>query len=288
MTFDWEKHKRHRQKVIADHGQWVGLLDENGIPLWDMPPIIEMSAPETRHEPSDLTMTVRLQSAEGYPHPATMNLVASNLTTTTEGELDLVLDPQHLIVVERAGEGREARRAYMLVSPDPSGGVDCPETADMKGVDVLDWLGGFPCPSRPESWTGRWITSDRDWAGPWEQERDISDVRFSSEATGHTVSGPAEQAIRQVIQRSLDAAFRTAGVLNDPPIVLDPATSGLPSPPVLILPNDDYIWPTISPWLVATGVRVRAPLWLPGDTWGPTNLTKPTGEVYVLQTTEVV
>ncbi|WP_258863537.1 hypothetical protein [Corynebacterium ulcerans] len=36
------KSQKHRDQVIADQGQWLGLLDENGIPMMDLPPVMEM------------------------------------------------------------------------------------------------------------------------------------------------------------------------------------------------------------------------------------------------------
>lgn len=43
---NWINHKKHREQVIQDEGRWIGLLDENGEPLIDLPPIITMKAAE--------------------------------------------------------------------------------------------------------------------------------------------------------------------------------------------------------------------------------------------------
>ena len=34
---DWAAHRKHREQIIADAGQWIGLLDADGNPLMDLP-----------------------------------------------------------------------------------------------------------------------------------------------------------------------------------------------------------------------------------------------------------
>lgn len=288
MTVDWESHRWHRQRVAADRGQWVGLLDAEGEPLWDAAPIIDMQAPETRFEVSSLRMTMRIRSRQGVVHPMVSELIADGLGTDGQGAMVPVTDSTRLLIVERPGSGPGTRRAYRVVSSTLSGEVLAPTLLRVDGVSMLDILAGLPCPSIPDSWTGTWITSDRDWAGPWSKPRLIQDVKFASVATGFTVSGPAEATIRALIVRSLAAAFRAAGVAGDPPVVVDPTPSGRPSPTVVIRPTDDSIWATVAAPAAAAGVRISADLWLPGDTWGPSGLTKPTVVVGVEQMGEVI
>ncbi|MBH5303519.1 hypothetical protein I8F82_11925, partial [Corynebacterium ulcerans] len=61
MGFDWENHKKHRDQVIADQGQWLGLLDENGTPMMDLPPVMEMRMPEATNDPSSGMVKLRVQ-----------------------------------------------------------------------------------------------------------------------------------------------------------------------------------------------------------------------------------
>ena len=49
---DWTAHRKHREQIIADTGQWIGLLDADGSPLMDLPPVVSMVAPEANSFPS--------------------------------------------------------------------------------------------------------------------------------------------------------------------------------------------------------------------------------------------
>lgn len=284
--FDWESHARHREQHIKDHGQWIGLLDQDGVPLCDMAPIVEMNAPETNREPSSLEMEVKVRSRRGLVHPVVKHLVADRLGVDDEGALQPVMDSTRLVVVQR-GVHPDTRRAYRVVSAQPRGGRDAPATMGIDGVDLLDMLDAIPCPSIPATWTGEWVETDRDWGAVWTESHRIQDIRMATIADGYTVAGPAEETIRNLIQRSLDTVFRAVGVSDNPPIVVDPTGSGLVSPPVILRPTDDSIWSTVAAPAAAAGVRIRAHLWLPGDTWGPAGLTSPTVVIRVEQVKEV-
>lgn len=283
MSFDWSAHRAHRAQVVADAGQWVGLLDADGVPLHDMAPVVSMSAPETRHEPASLSMQVRLVSPSGVLHPVARELLADDLDVDDRGVFVPKVDETRFVVVERPGDGPEARRAFRVVAPETMIPGRTPTVMDIDGVDMLAAsLAGILCPSDPDSWTGNFLTADRDWAGPWEKPRLIQDVKMAAVATGFTVSGPAEATIRGLIADSLEAVYRGVGV-TDRPIVVDMTPTGRPSPHVVIRRSDDYIWSTVAAHAAAAGVRVSAHLWLPGDTWGPAGLTKPTIVVRVRQ-----
>lgn len=281
MTFNWEEHRLHREQVIEDQGQWVGLLDSEGIPICDVAPIIDMHAPETRHEPSALSLTVAVRSPRGIIHPMVSRMVADGLGVDDDGALDFVLDDTLFIAVERAGGGPDSRRVFRVASTTQWGDLDSPVSMHIEGMDVLDMLASLPCPSIPDTWTGAWIWSDRDWAGMWSQTREIQDVKFASVADGFTVAGQAVPTIRGLIQRSLDTVFRAIGVDSDPPIVVENVPFNGESPHVIIRPTDGYLWETISSPALAAGVNITARMWLPGDSWGPSNLSKPTVVVRV-------
>lgn len=281
MTFNWVEHKKHREQVIRDNGQWVGLLDSDGVPICDLGPIIELHAPETRHEPSALSLTMTVRSPKGIVHPAVTHLVADEIGVDDEGALEFVLDETLFVAIERAGDGPDCRRVFKVAGATPRGDVDGPVTMHIEGMDVLDMLAALPCPSIPSSWTGVWIMSDRDWAGPWSRPREIQDIKCASVADGFTVAGPADVTVRGLIQRSLDAAFRAIGVADDPPIVVESGQADPNSPFVIFRPTDGYLWETISGPALAAGVNVTARMWLPGDSWGPVGLVKPTVVVRV-------
>lgn len=280
--FDWEKHRQHRHAVIADTGQWVGLLDENATPICDMAPIVELQAPETRLEPASLQMTVRVRSPKGVVHPVVDELVAPNLGIDSEGALEPVMNKSRFVAIERAGAARDCRRVFRIVSAKPTGDAQAPSTMVIDGVDMLDMLDALPAQSIPDTWTGGWIDADRDWAGPWVKPRRIQDMKTAVNADGFTLSGAGEETIRALIVRSLAATYRAVGVQPGmEPIVVDPAGSGLASPRVVLRPTDDSIWDTISSPCAAAGVRVTASMWFPGDTWGPGNLAGDVPQVVV-------
>lgn len=282
VGFDWVAHRKHRDQVIADHGQWVGLFDEQGEPLMDMPPIVDMNAPEVRSEPGSLSMSVLVRSRSDVLHPIVSELVADGLDIDDNGVFIERVNQTRMVVVERPGNGPDSRRAYTVIAPETTIAGSLPSVLTMDGVDVLTKLKGLPCMSIPETWTGQWIDADRDWAGPWEQTREIQDAKFASVADGFTDSGPAEATIRQVITRSLQTLAVAEG-MSQFPIVVDQTPTGYPSPDVVIRRTDDYIWSTVAAHAAAAGVRITAHLWLPGDDWGPSGLTLPTIVVYVRQ-----
>lgn len=264
-------------------GQWAGLLDENGMPICNLPQLLSMSAPEVRYEPSSLTLSLRIRSASGVVHQVVDELIADGFGVDTEGALVPVTDRARFIMLERPGNTPDVRRVFRVVSATLAGGAEGPSTLQVAGVELLDMLSGIPCPSVLESWTGHWILADRDWAGPWSGSRLIQDIKFATVATGFTESGPAEATIRQLITDSLGTVFLAAGLAGDPPIVVDMTPSGRPSPTVVIRRTDESIWSTVAAHAAAAGVRISAHMWLPGDTWGPPGLSKPTVVVMVEQ-----
>ena len=55
---DWIGHRLHRAQVAQDLGQWVGLLDEDGVPMLEAPPLIDLAAPRMRNAPAEVRATM--------------------------------------------------------------------------------------------------------------------------------------------------------------------------------------------------------------------------------------
>lgn len=257
----WQRHRAHREQVMADTGQWVGLADENGVPICDLPPLLEMMAPQVRGEPGELELVTAVRSTRGLLHTAVDELVAEGLGVQDgEGRLVPLTDPTRFVVVERPGD----RRAFRVTHVVAEGGWQAPATLMVHGISLLDMLNDHPAWSYPISITGTWHRVNQDYAVNFERERDLQDVQMAASTDGFVISGPADVAIHQLITESLAASYRAVGVADHPIRVaaLQPATG---SPQILLRPTDDPLWETVAATALAAGVTVGATMWWPGD-----------------------
>lgn len=271
MGLDWENHRKHRDQVIADQGQWLGLLDENGIPMMDLPPVMEMRMPEATNDPASGMVKLRVQSASGIVHPVIHQLIADGLGKTDDvGRLVPLSEATRFIAIERAG----IRSVFRVEFAVAEGGAGAPSTLEVHGTDMLKVLSRFPAMSGPTTWTGKWTKFTRDWAGPehvgvrFEKPRDLQDIKLATVADGATEQGPAEGTIRKIISDSFAAAWRAIGqkeLLADPPVQVDPNPSGRKSQNILIRPTDRSIWEELAPLAAAAGVGISAAMWWPTD-----------------------
>lgn len=260
MTW-WHRHRAHRAQVMADAGQWVGLADENGVPICDLPPLLEMSAPQVRGEPGELELFTAVRSPLGLMHTAVDELVAEGLGVQDgEGRLEPVNTATRFVAVERPGDRRLFRVTHVVVE----GGWQSPSTMVVHGIALLDMLNDHPAWSYPVSITGTWHRMDQDYATNFEQERDLQDLQMAASTDGFVISGPADVAIHQLISESVAASYRAVGVA-DHPIRVAPLSPSPSSPQVLLRPTDDPLWETVAATALAAGVTVTATMWWPGD-----------------------
>lgn len=278
---DWDSHAKHRSYVVQSHGQWIGLLDEDWIPIMDVPPVVELSAPMSGLAPASLKMVVATRTPEGHTHPIVDELVADQLASpAADGMFTPVFNLNRFVAIERAGHPRRCFRITHVVAR----GVDQPTTLEIHAVDEIDVLASIPCPSYPGSWKNERKQIDRDWAQMWDKPLTMARVQFGKSADGFTVHGPAISTITELIIDSLEAFFRAAGI-DDDPIVVAVGKPGLQSPEVLITPQDDSILETIEKPCQQAGVKVTVRLWWPGDKKpylpGDKQLTLPTMVVTV-------
>lgn len=295
MEFDWENHKKHRDQVIADQGQWLGLLDENATPMMDLPPVMEMRMPEATNDPASGMVKLRVQSASGIVHPVIHQLIADGLGKTDDvGRLVPLSEATRFIAIERAG----SRRVFRVEFAVAEGGAGAPSVLAVHGTDMLKTLARFPAMSGPTTWTGKWTKFTRDWAGPenvgvqFEKPRDLQDIKMVTVADGATEQGAAEPLIRKIISDSLAATWRAIGrkdLLADPPVQVDPNPSGRKSKNILIRPTDRSIWEELAPLAAAAGVSISAAMWWPTDApISGLNLKSPTIVIKVEQREKAV
>ena len=301
MAVDWDSYRLHRAQVVADQGQYVGLLDENCEPLMDCPPVVTMTAPQTKNAPTSLRMQLAVRALDGSVHPICDELVAQGLSSARGSWLDLdaegkalttSLDASRYVLVER----EDVRRVYQVTHVAAEAGRELPSMIEINGVDLLKKLALVPCFSAPTTVTGKWTTFTRDWAGPenvgvmFSKPRDLQDFKLVTVADGVTVDGDAEAVIRRLVSESLEATWKAMGpeVVEAPPMVVDPTPSGVKSPYILIRPTDRPVLEEVSAQAMASGIALNVDLWLPGDApVAGLRLTRPTMVVRIQQTLEV-
>lgn len=266
---DWTAHRKHREQAIADTGQWVGLLDADGNPLMDLPPVVSMVAPEARNDPGSLELTVLCRSSRGIIHPVVTELIAKQLgMLSPEGKLVPVADRTRFVAIERAGV---PRRVYWVTHTVARGDADAPATLTIHGVGLTKLLSRFPAISAPTTWQQSFKRFERDWVGPentkvtFSRPRELAGMKMVTVADGATLDGPAEVTIRRLVAESLAAAFRVAGITKDLPIQVATTPTGRPSPRILLRPTDGPLLEEIAQPAAAAGVIITAQMWWPGD-----------------------
>lgn len=268
---EWQMFRQHREWVAEAEGQWVGLLDENAVPLMDAPPVVSLSAPSTRNAPTSLRLVVVVRSQDGVVHPFVDELIAEGVSNDEQGRLVPVVDRTRFVAVQRPGT---PVRVYRVTHAVAAGPFEAPDRLEVHGTDMLAMLNRFPCWSAPTTVTGDFRRFTRDWVGPenvastFVKPRELSDVKFVSAADGATLSGPAERVIRDVIRTSLEASWRATGdssVVADPPVVVASSGSGRVSPNLVFRPSDGPLLDEISALATAAGVTVSARMLFPGD-----------------------
>lgn len=276
MEVTWADHKKHRDAVVRDEGQWVGLFDERAEHIMVLPPLLSMDAPETTNVPVSFRATVVVRTPGGEIDPLVEELFANGISSAradNEGRMELSLRATRFVVVARPGILRAYRITHVVVSGD--GNVP-PGQMEIHGTDMLMELNRHIAWTAPTTVSGKYTRFTRDWNGPenigvlFTRPRELQDVKMVTTADGVTLGDGkgAEETIRYAITRSLETGWKAAGVpevIADPPIVVDPNGSGLQSPEVLVRMTDEKLLDTLAPVAARAGVRISARLWLPGD-----------------------
>lgn len=265
---DWVAHKKHRQQVIADSKEVMFLTDENWIPFLRLPQVERMTWPETRGAIDSVQITLNVRTPSGRVHAVVDELVAENLgKVDMVGKLVPVTGPARCIRLDRDGVSWPMLVTHVVAEGD----AWAPHTLTIHGVLMLGYLDLLPCPSNPLTWTGSFTRFERDWVGPedatatFDKPRDLGAMTMLTVADGASVDGMSDEVIFRLIDESLDAVHRVAGVTGDPPYkaILEPPAGT----PVRMIhrPTDQTIWQEIGERALAAGVSIRAQLWWPGD-----------------------
>lgn len=276
-TVEWQRWRATADSHVKDRGIWVGLLNEDWEPIATLAPKDGTFAEtEVRYSPPEVSFDADGQR-EGEVSLIVDELVAEDLGVFDERGLFLAKNNvARSVCVQRAGARQ--RQAYFLPYTDATV-ADVVESLHLEGAGLLSYLDGLPAPSIPESWRGGFKLNRENAGGVYKTPRRYSLFEMTSRVDGYTVSGPAETAIRIVVQDSIDAVQAHMRELaswgSRPHMVVDWSATGRTSPEVLLPVQDDYVLPTVADTARVAGVNISADLWWPGDPAAVVRTSKP-------------
>lgn len=255
-----ESWRKHIDAVIADEGQILILADENGLPMWELPGLVTMGAPESHLDSGEVQAEIRAQEGS----PVIDELVADGLGVADEtGRIEPAQGPMRMLIVERAGH---PRRAFFITHCVASGDSR-PSNLTIHGVDLKDSLSFWPGVSIPlEVQKAEWEYWDTDASGEkYEKTRKLARVPLATKADGYTLRGPARSIIRDFIQDSFDAVNTLYGWEDDPHAVVDYGGGVDMSDDAFLRTTDDYVWDTVASTAKNRSISIKVDLWWPGD-----------------------
>ncbi|APT85315.1 hypothetical protein [Corynebacterium aquilae] len=261
---DWKGYRTGVRIFAAGFGQFVGILNEDGSPVCQLPPPISVKAEKTRHGIGTLEATFPARGRIAPTSAGVMELISSTFgNLDEEGRVPIEKAPARLLVIERA----RTRYAFIINRIEADTGLEAPTTITVKGLDLADYLAAWPAASVPVSWLANTLESrDGDAAGKWGGVRfDMAAIELATTADGYTMTGPAQRVIRKLIQDSLDAVNGRFGWLENPHMVVDMTPTQEEGPETFIRVDDSNLWETIAEPAANAGVTVTVSLWLPGD-----------------------
>lgn len=269
---DWILFHKTKQKKLEQWGKAVYLLDGNGQPICEIAEYTDLSAPQADGEISSLKMSIPVRNFHGH-HPVVDELIADNLgQQDEEGRLSIVKRSTRMIYIEDADGMRFCYRITHCVA---SGGHDYPTQLEINGVDTVAVLSRLPAFSVRLSIKGEWKTLENDYGAKFKKNRDIQTFQVAKVADGFTKKGKADETIHLVIEQSLEALYKAFGITdeNEKPYSVELEHSGIESPNVLIVLNDDDILSTVKKTAESAGVGIRSSFIFPYEEG--TTITKP-------------
>lgn len=259
---EWAEERAHIDRVVADKGQWVGLLDGEGEPVAELPGR-DLDLGSAVQSIEEGTATFPVGTTDGSTHP----LVSELFGDAIGGDGTTPLDPHdnagYMLCVQNPG-GIEGRYTYTVEFPTLEGDKAGPLSLRMDVMELLGVLNFRPCPSVLSTW-GEYPMKpwDTDAGKPYRVKRPLAPIQLATIAWGHTSKGPAVTTIARVVQDSLDA-YDTA-FAYDPSFVVQVPEGEDTSPEVLIRRQDNTIWDTVGEVARLAGVAISARMWWPGD-----------------------
>lgn len=262
---DLEQWRKHIDQIVADEGQWWGVADEEGIPIYELVGV--GTFPKSHITPSSAEFTVsHVQEGDRVLD----DLVGNKLGEVDEdGRLTPASGPTRLLVLVRAGERRAATITHTIVA-----GKTVPSQVTIHGVDLVDGLSWWPCPSVPVEWNPTTSTKKLGMA-VWETytqdesftryavPRTLTRVPFATRLTGYYEEGPARTVVRNTIQDAFDAVNALKDWQPHAVVAYDGGEDSTPF--VQLRVNDDPIMDTVQETARQAGLTITVDLWWPGD-----------------------
>lgn len=251
--------RKHIEQVVEDEGQWLGVLDEDGYPLYELGGLVRHSFPTFHLGESSVEVELSVTPGDRVLD----DLVGEGLGVVDEsGVLVPASGPARLLCLVRGG-----KRVVALVTHSVVAGREVPSTLTVHGVGLNTMLLFWPCPSVPVEWASAGFSEwETDASGlTYSQARVLAQVQFATRADGYTKIGPGVTMISELVQDSFDAVNTLYGWVDDPHAVVEFAAGVDGSPEVAIRVNDDPVGDTISEPARVAGLGVFVDLWWPGD-----------------------
>lgn len=264
---DWAAFKAHRQIIMAEQGQWVGILDRDWQPVMDVETWHVASWPALFGDTGSMNLVFPGHLEDGSRNPAVAYLLTADLGNLDDpSTMDALFHSAVHIAVERPGL---PMRVYRVLDLAPEGGDDFPDSMTITGLDLIEHLKHLPL-----------------WADPSNRSK-VVQWQFSD-----TQDGNAEMVSRKLIGRNLIGYFQpsilnTGGLLPDSfaftndyhmpgrwsgfqpnlhRIICSPILSGISSEFSVVAARWDNAWDLMKATWDAAGILPTAELWLPGDT----------------------
>ena len=255
---DINQWKSHIDTIVDDEGQWIGIADENGYPLYELHG--QLKFPQAQLSASSAEMTVHVHPQD----PILNDLVGNNLgATDKEGRLLPIAGPTRLLILTRGNTRRAALITHVIV-----GGTSTPSTVTIHAVDLLDGLASWPAPSIPVEWIharNNWkqLSADESHTD-YGQVYEVARVPFATKLLMYREEGPAKTVIRNIIQDSFDAVNALMG-WGRPHAVVAYDGGKDTTAHVQMRINDDPVLDTVAETARQCGLAITVELWWPGD-----------------------
>ena len=146
-------------------------------------------------------------------------------------------------------------------------GQATPSQVTVHGVDLLDSLASWPCPSiNLQGWeTAEWQQRKTDASGVrYGKVREMAQLQFATKAR-YAQIGTARDLLRIITQDSFDSVNILYGWEESPHAVVDFSGGKDTSGEVGLRISDDSIWETIAEAARSAGLTIDVELWWPGD-----------------------
>lgn len=272
---DWDSWHKHVEHVIDTHGRWVGIGNGDGEPLFDLPELIDLGAPDQWMSAEDVSVTIPAVDDEGIPHRATQLLLIDGLHGFDEsGQLPPAEVEYTLIMAMRGADGGIVRRGGLITHDsgmDPDS-VGAPTQLVINALNFMDVWNTIPAVSWPNAWWNASPyskTSDESglqYSKPW----DMAQVELATRTTFTYKHGQAGFVIRRLAQESIDAAMMAQRDPDgtrwvDDPFHIVEVPEVDTTPEISLEARDANLWDTVQAQAQNAGTILGAHLWWPGD-----------------------